>query len=268
MGKPLAETGFRPVKVLAKTFALLEYLQSRDRQSAPLKEISAAVGLPKPTACRLLRTLEELDFLEHEPASGSYRPTDKLRHLGYPSSAGLLADLSRPALTRLVAEFEQTVNLAVVDRGRLIYKDVVEGLRAVRMRPTPGVFLDWERTALGRCILAFLPRPVATSYLNAGRPSVRNRGEQAWARMKHIRGAGYALDLEESEPGLCCVGAPVFGKTGLPIAAISISGGSGVMNQRSVPRMGRRLLEECRSISIALGCPEPALPAARRSSSA
>ena len=35
---------------------------------------------------------------------------------------------------------------------------------------------------------------------------------------------GYALDLEESEVGLCCAAAPVFAGSGRLAAALSVSG--------------------------------------------
>ena len=210
--------------------------------------------MPKATVFRLLRTLEDLGYLEYDPEAETYQLTERLRQLGEPGLGPILARLARPAMTRLVAEFEQTVNLATVEAGQLVYKDVQEGLRNVRMRPIPGVFLSWDKTALGKSILAFFPRDRAISLLRLTVAEIEQRGRQVlWDELGRVRKTGFALDLEESEEGLCCVAAPILGQLGTPVAAISVSGSSSVLTTRALPRIGARLIEECSALSIALG---------------
>ncbi|MBI1357870.1 MAG: helix-turn-helix domain-containing protein [Acidobacteria bacterium] len=210
--------------------------------------------MPKATVFRLLRTLEELGYLEYDSETESYQLTERLRQLGEPGLGPTLARLARPAMTRLVAEFEQTVNMATVEAGQLIYKDVQEGLRNVRMRPIPGVFLSWDKTALGKSILAFFPRDRAISLLRLTAQEIELRGKQVlWDELGRVRKTGFALDLEESEEGLCCVAAPILGQVGAPVAAMSVSGSSSVLTTRALPRIGARLVEECSAVSAALG---------------
>ncbi len=247
--------------MLAKAFAILETLQQSPRRAERLKTLSDAVKMPKATVFRLLRTLEDLGYLEYDFETETYQLAERLRQLGEPGLGPVLAKLVRPAMMRLVAEFEQTVNMAAVDAGRLVYKDVQEGLRAVRMRPIPGVFLSWDKTALGKSILAFYPRDRAISLLHLSPTELEHRSRQPlWDELGRIRKTGFALDLEESEEGLCCVAAPILGQVGAPVASISVSGSSSVLTTRALPLIGARLIEECAAVSAALGYQSDTFP--------
>ncbi len=254
MSRRTSPEAFQPVKVLAKSFAILEALQDSPRRSSRLKALSDAVGMPKATVFRLLRTLEGLGYVDYDEDAECYRLTDRLRQLGGSGIEPVLAPLARPAMTRLVAEFEQTVNLATAEAGQLVYKDVQEGLRNVRMQTIPGVYLSWDKTALGKSILAFYPRDETISLLRLSPQNVERRRYQSfWDQLSRVRSTGFALDLEESEEGVCCVAAPIFGQPGAPVAAISVSGSSSVITTRALPLIGSRLIEECAAVSAALG---------------
>jgi DNA-binding IclR family transcriptional regulator len=239
--------GFQPVKVLAKSFAILEALQDSPKRAGRLNVLSEAVGMPKATVFRLLRTLEGLGYVGYDQDTETYSLTQRMLQLGAVGLGPVLTRLARPAMMRLVAEFEQTVNLATVEGDQLVYKDVQEGLRNVRMRPIPGVYLSWDKTALGKSILAFYPRDQAISLLRVSSEALQKRLRQPlWDELGRARTTGFALDLEESEEGLCCVATPIFGQQGAPVAAISVSGSSSVITTRALPVIGARLKAECR----------------------
>jgi IclR family acetate operon transcriptional repressor len=244
------------VKVLEKAFSILEELQRDDRQRGRLNQIAASLRMPKATAFRILKTLELLGYVEYNETGETYCLSERARNLGYPTISSVLVRLARPVMMRLVAEFEQTVNLAVVEMDRLVYKAAQEGLRSVRMQPIPGVLLPWAKTALGRSILAYLPKAQAVTMVNTN--PARKLSEDTFERsvrgLAQIRSDGFALDIEESERGLCCVGAPIFDRFNKPFASISISGSTGVLTPDVLPHVGRRLVEECRGLSTALGC--------------
>jgi IclR family acetate operon transcriptional repressor len=252
------------IKVLAKAFTVLEVLHHNSPEGVRLNKVAARVKLPKPTVFRILRTFEALGYVAFDSSSEAYSIAAKLKDLGHPSITSVLLRLARPTMVRLVAEYEQTVNLALIEGPRLVYKEMLEGLRAVRMQPIPGVYLSPEKTALGKSILAYLPRERALSMLASSRTSRPRNSPQALLdslsrQLQDVRRLGFAVDEEESERGLCCVGAPVFDKTGEPIASISISGGTGQLTPEVIYRAGRRLKHECFEISFALGY-LPALP--------
>jgi IclR family KDG regulon transcriptional repressor len=166
-----------------------------------------------------------------------------------------LTRLARPSMMRLLSEFEQTVNLALLEQGKLVYKDMLEGLQSVRMQPIPGTFLSLSNSALGLSILAFLPRQKVQLLLKgAGSKALSpTKIEKLLSELKKVREAGYALDNEMFEKGLRCVGAPIFDKEGQPIGSISVSGSSSILTHRVTRLISRRVKEECDRISTALG---------------
>jgi DNA-binding IclR family transcriptional regulator len=102
--------------------------------------------------------LESLGYINFDGASETYRLAQRLKDLGQSNEAVILTRLARPGMMRLLSEFEQTVNLAHLEDGKLMYRDMLEGLRSVRMQPIPGTFLSLANSALGLSILAFMPR--------------------------------------------------------------------------------------------------------------
>jgi DNA-binding IclR family transcriptional regulator len=84
-------------------------------------------------------------------------------------------------------------------------------------------------------ILAYLPKAQVVMIVHRSSASrLSGRAFEKFLReLEQIRLDGFALDIEESEPGLCCVGAPVFDRSGKPLASISISGSTGALAPRS-----------------------------------
>jgi DNA-binding IclR family transcriptional regulator len=252
------ESDYNPVKVLRKAFQILEVLHRATTEGARLSEIVAAVKLPKPTAFRILRTLETLGYVVFDGALESYRISQRLKDLGQSNVSELVSRLARPVMMTLLAEFEQTVNLALFEDDRLVYKDMLEGLRSIRMQPIPGVFLSMTESALGKSILAFLPRERVLSLAgksNTKSPNSR-RGEWTTAlfqELDKVRRCGFAIDDEQVEKGLRCVGAPIFDKNGQPIASISVSGSTSVLHSAAIRVVAKRVKRACDDISQELG---------------
>jgi DNA-binding IclR family transcriptional regulator len=244
------------IKVIAKAFQVLEALHERDGDSVRLSEIAVTVKLPTVTVFRILRTLESLGYVNFDGATETYRLAERLKDLGQTNEAVILHRLARPGMMRLLSDFEQTVNLAHLEKGRLVYKDMLEGLRSVRMQPIPGTFLSPVNSALGLSILAFMPRRKVQLVLkNAGIPKALSpvKKKSLFAELSKVRKLGYALDNEGFEKGLRCVGAPIFDKEAQPIGSISVSGSSSILTYRVTRAVAKRLREECAQISAALG---------------
>jgi IclR family acetate operon transcriptional repressor len=244
------------VKVIAKAFRVLEALHQLDGSGVRLSEIAATVKFPTVTVFRILRTLESLGYINFDGASETYRIAQRLKDLGQPNEAVTLTRLARPGMMRLLSQFEQTVNLAHLEQGKLMYRDMLEGLRSVRMQPIPGTFLSLVNSALGLSILAFLPRPKAQLLVKGsgtGKPPSPAKTAALFRHLDRIAKAGYALDDELFEKGLRCVGAPIFGQDGEPIGSISVSGSSSILTRRVTLVIAKRLMEECDQISAALG---------------
>lgn len=252
----------QPVKVLAKAFLILEALQRSSGSRAGLKDLAAAVKMPKPTVFRILRTLEMLGYLEYDSEAETYQVAEEFGQLGRAGLGSDLQRLTRLAMKRVAAEFGQTVNLAVLQAGHLIYRDVQEGPRHIKLTPSPGDYLSWDKTALGKSILAFLPRDRTVRLLQLSSVEyARKARESFWSELGEIRSKGFAFDLEECADGLCCVAAPIFGPANDPVAALGISGSSSALTIRALPEIGAHLIDECAAVSAGLGCKD--IPVAR-----
>jgi IclR family acetate operon transcriptional repressor len=252
------ESEQNPVKVLRKAFQILEALHRTAKGGARLSEIVAAVKLPKPTVFRILRTLEALGYVAFDGALETYRISQRLKDLGQSNVSELVSRLARPIMMTLLAEFEQTVNLALFEDGRLVYRDMLEGLRSVRMQPIPGVFLSMTESALGKSILAFLPKEQVLSLMRMSNISARNSGRNEptgllLQELDKVRRDGFAVDDEQVEKGLRCVGAPIFDQNGKPIASISVSGSTSVLHGPVMRKVAKKVKRACDEISQELG---------------
>ncbi len=117
-------------------------------------------------------------------------------------------------------------------------------------------------TALGKAILAHLPAeriPALTRVMpkGHGREDSQAALDRLSEEFEEIRRVGFAIDNEETEKGLRCVGAPVFDKSGEPFGALSVSGSISTVNQELTSKIGRQVRKECDEISFALGYSPP-----------
>jgi DNA-binding IclR family transcriptional regulator len=136
---------------------------------------------------------------------------------------------ARPLMAELANQYQETIHLAVLDDTKVVYVDKLEGRQAVRVELTSlGTRLYAHCSSLGKVLLAYRPEADVKRILKIeGLPrltpnTITDAGELEQALAK-IRRQGYAYDLEEIMPDLCCVGAPIRNYAGQVIAAISMS---------------------------------------------
>jgi len=116
-----------------------------------------------------------------------------------------------------------------LDDTQAVYVDKLEGKQAVRVELTSlGARLYAHCSALGKVLLAYsseeeVKRIVQTAGLPRFTPNTITNEEELGQTLAKIRKQGYAYDLEEILPDLCCVGAPIYNHIGQVVAAISMS---------------------------------------------
>jgi DNA-binding IclR family transcriptional regulator len=204
-------------------------LFDREHSEWGVREVAEALGLAKSSAHDLLASLEQVGLLGKND-EGRYRLGWRLVML----SETLLATTelrreARPIMEELADQYRETIHLAVLDDTKVVYADKLEGKQAVRVELTSlGTRLYAHCSAVGKVLLAYQPEENVKRIIKAeGLPRFtantitdENELEQALAK---VRKQGYAYDLEEILPDLCCVGAPIHNHTGHVIAAISMS---------------------------------------------
>jgi IclR family transcriptional regulator, KDG regulon repressor len=224
-----------------------------------VSEIGAKTALHRSTAHRILMALEYNDLIQQNPDNGKYRLGIKLFRLGHQAVSHLdLREICRPFLARIMNETKETVHLAVLDENQVLYLDKVEGPHALRMPSRVGRHIPTYCTSLGKAMLSCLDEQEVKGILGK-QPftaytanTVRNV-EQLLADVRAVHKRGYAVDNEEIEIGLRCVGAPIRDHTGAMVGAISAAAPSARLAEKKIPRVGRLVMAVAEEISEQLG---------------
>ncbi|HET9409902.1 MAG TPA: IclR family transcriptional regulator [Candidatus Sulfotelmatobacter sp.] len=246
------------VQVLDRTSEILQVLAARQGECS-LMDLCSSLSLHKSTIHRLLMVLEQHRFVEKDAESGRYRLGVRLFELG--SKAVSVVDLRkccRPFVSRVHQETGETTHFCLFDQGELLYIEKMEPERSVRMACTIGARAPAYCTAVGKAILAALPEGEVESIIRKSglNPMTKNTITTLAglkANLAKIRARGYALDDEEKEDGLRCVGASVRDHSGLPIAAISVSAPAFRLTDAKIPVVAQFVMRAAGEISAKLG---------------
>lgn len=214
------------VEALARGLDLIACFDAR-HPTMTLGEVATAAGLARPTARRLLLTLQELGHVR--AADGRYALTPRVLSLGmaYVSSLGLW-DLARPHLEALVARTGESSSMAQLDGSDIVYVARVAVPKLIALRVDIGTRFPAVQTSQGKVLLASLPPDALAGALaepsRAGLPPYIGRSpEQLRDELTAVRARGWALADEELAPGVRSVAAAVRDGAGSVRAAMNVT---------------------------------------------
>ncbi|AKA25664.1 IclR family transcriptional regulator [Pseudomonas chlororaphis] len=198
-----------------------------------LKEIARLIGTTRSTTHRLASCLVDERYLRVVPQVG-YLLGPKLIELGFQAREALpLATLATPFLDELSALTGDTVHLAIRDDDDVLYLHKNPGRNGPEMRSRVGHRMPLARTGIGKALLLDdalqeWQRLYEASLPVGGRNVLWPQHEEpTWEqfrqRMEEYVAGGYAFDLEDNEPSIRCVAAPVRDASGKIVAGISIA---------------------------------------------
>lgn len=245
------------MNAIEKTLAMLEAIAASDGGSG-LAALSARVGVPKSTAHRILQILAESNYVVTD-GKGSYHAGPALITMaGNVFGALQLTRPARAAVLELREKLGHTVHLAVRNGDRAIYIDKAEADRPYQMVSRVGMSIPLHCTAIGKAILAQLPLPETISVLSSGglerrTPQTLATAGQVLADLEKVRERGYAVDDEENEAGVRCVGAAIFDSLGDVVGAVSISALVFLLTMDKVDEAGQAVRAAADKISATLG---------------
>jgi len=248
------------VQSVVRTLQVLEALASDGELG--LTELAERVGLHKSTLFRFMRTLCDLGYARRDPDTERFSLTLKIFELGSAVHARVdLVKLASPFLLRLSATTRETVHLAILDGGSLVYLSKIESTHSLRVAMQSGVGLTAPAycTGVGKVLLAFADTDTLDSYLTScdfvryTQHTIPDR-LKLLAELQGIRNRGWAVDNEEHEYGVRCLAAPVRNRKGSVIAALSISGPTIRLTQDRIETMRSLVCEAAEEISRLLGC--------------
>ena len=214
------------------------------------------LDINRASAHRFITTLRDLGYVRKNQ-HGSYEATFKMLEMGMKQADKFeIRRLAKPTMRDLAAEFDETVNLGLLDNGQVVYLDKVESRELLRMDSGVGTTCHPYATALGKAMIAFLPEDERQSLITEVelRPITVNTITEPGRLDKElakIRKNGYAVDNEELALDLYCIAAPIFDFNGYPSYAMSISGPT--RRIKALKNIPQRLMETTRFLSKQLG---------------
>lgn len=216
-----------------------------------LAELAAASGVPKSSTYRILVSLVEQGYAVTD-GDGSYGIGLRLRTLASRISA------DRPEGIVELLEFlqkctGQAVHLALRSDNALTYIRKVESGQPFRTSSRVGTRIPLHATAIGKAVLAHLPPAEAEGIVRAtGMPALTRHTLTERARLAEelaaVRERGYAVDDEESERSVRCLGVAVFDRDGVPVGGVSLTTAAFVTSREELERFSPALLEAARGV--------------------
>ena len=237
---------------------------SAERPEYGVTELANELGLHKSTIHRFLVNLEHAGLVERSPRTGRYRLGLHILELsGLVMQQMSLWEEALPFLEGLVRDTGETGHLAVLDNGEAIYVERVETHRALRIPSAVGRGYPAHATSLGKVLLSHLGSADVDDI-------VRARGLEAYtsntivdeAELEHelrlVKERGYAVDNEEYDEGLRCIGAPIYDHTGTVVAALGVGGPVTRVTPERVDELAKLVTRAASGVSRRLGAHQSA----------
>lgn len=221
-------TNKRPtIQVINRATSLLEAI-TRNPPPVTLKILSAESGLHPATAYRILSSLSENGFTERDER-GRYRLGVKFLQLS--SRTRMDMDIQRealPVMEWLRDRTGETVNLAVREGNDLVYVERVASRHTIRAEQVIGKRAPLHVTAVGKVFMGELGGTFCREYANSTGLTpltAKSRTDIGILEREIVNTVenGYALDDEEAEEGVGCIGVAVRDSSGTAVAGLSVS---------------------------------------------
>jgi DNA-binding IclR family transcriptional regulator len=215
------------IQVIERLAKLLDAIGSH-KDSASLKMLSAETGLHPSTAFRILASLAEQGFVERT-SRGNYQLGIKLMQLGNLVNFSLdIRKVALPLMEALRDHLGETVNLTMREGDEVVYIERTLAKRMIRVEQVIGSRAPLHVTAVGKLMLGDLGDAACRSYAKRSKLpayTVNTHTKIASLLKECILSAqqGYALDNEEAELGVGCIGTLVRDVSGRVVAGLSVS---------------------------------------------
>ncbi len=215
---------------VGKAFEILDIVTSLDRP-VRFSELLKDSPHPKATLYRFLQTLTSLGLLFYDSDSQSYSAGLRLVRLAHASwRQASLAPVARPFIDELSSKVGETVHLAQMDKGQVVYMDKRQGTSPIDMYSQAGKIGPGYCTGIGKAIMAFMPTELRTqamqqqSYFRYTANTLTSL-QALNNELNQIRENGIAYDREEHESGIICIAAPILAGSKV-IGGLSITTGT------------------------------------------
>lgn len=253
----MKETKAPRVNALHRGLQILELLAGPNKRWST-SEISRKLKIPKSSSSYLLHTLQLRGYVRRDEG-GNYRLSMKMLALSNTAVHGIeVREAALPILRRLVHETGFTGHLAVLDGSEAVYIERVPSSGFIQMDTWVGRRMPLHSSGTGKALLAFSSAEqveplLETAELKRSTPKTITSLPKLRQELKKIRDLGFAVDNEENTPGVRCVAAPVFGRSGALSAALSVTGPVQQLTNDGVTRLSGKVKAAAQQMTNALG---------------
>lgn len=237
-----------------KALELLDHF-TVERPELGLAEISREVDAHKSSVFRVLTTLKASGFLEKDSLSGKYRLGLKILDLaGRVWGRHDIRQIAAPFMEELARQTEEVIHLAVLDGADIVYLEKKGQGQILTVATRVGGRNPAYASSMGKILLADLSESELKGILGQGKlkkltPNTIDEIPKLIKELASIRKQGFALDNEETFPGIRCVGAPIRDARGRVIAAVSATVPAQRMDDKRIRELWRLVTNTARMIS-------------------
>jgi DNA-binding IclR family transcriptional regulator len=228
-----AGNGYATSTSVERAFDLLDRIAAAGAEGITLGQLAGEVRTAKSTTHRYVATLIELGAVRRDQLGRLHLGLKLIELAGALLGSDDLRSVADPILKELVRSTGETVHLGLPSEGDVVYIAKVESPQSVRLVSRIGARVPMYCSAMGKALMATLdddalerllasPREARTAHTIVGDAELR-------AELARVRERGFAIDDEENEAGVRCVGVSIVDAHGDALGAISVSAPAGRM---------------------------------------
>jgi len=252
-----------PVTTVDRLVSVLDSF-SPERSGWSLAQLSVHLGLPKSTLHRFLVGLETHDILGRNQDDKLWRPGYRLLAWGKLAEKTIdLNQVARPLMKEMAAATGEMVILTVYSQREVICIDKIDARHPVRLALEVGSRRPPHAGASAKALAAFLPEAERQAIIRGGKlpklcTNTITDPDELEAELARIRRQGYALSIEETDPGAWGIATPIFDRAGNLAGAIGVAGPIQRYSEDLAQHYVALCQEAGRQVSAQLGAPSSA----------
>jgi DNA-binding IclR family transcriptional regulator len=257
------------VPALVRGLAILERI-AKSRRGLTFAQLAREFDFPKSSVHTLLLTLEREGYVQRDGETGRYMTGTKIVSMARTTVDGVvLREKAASLLHALAAEVGMTTHLGILDRDAVAVVAKIEPPGHPQVATWIGKRVDVHCTSMGKCLIAHVAEDQLERIIGGRRLLRHNENTivspaQLRRELARTRALGYALDDEEEEIGVRCIGAPILNWEGGVAAAVSVTGHIARIHSETVDQIAQQVKRAALAISRELGfAGDAAMPALR-----
>lgn len=242
------------VQVIDRAFSILELISNRG--TVALKDIYSALGLNKASTLRIVTALTANGYLERDE-SGFYSLSFKAYEVGIRAIRRVdYITFIREALDQMSSELNAIAQFSVRQQTELLCLESFDLTHSnFSVYTCVGQRSQLYATSAGKAILStYTDDEIRELWerldIRAFTPNTITSLDRFMEKIHEARLRGFALDEEEHEPGLFCIGAPLVNARGRAVGAISLS--TSRMDDEEIRRLSAGLLAQVQRLTYLL----------------